>query len=179
MKQTETFAVVLDFLPHGHPFEERRLPVAQVIGEKHFSLLEVIPKKGIHLIPGQRVYIGEEKREEIHHVKGRVRVRNLTRTASAELEIVIGDIIDNNENDYVNFFNKSIPITTRLHQLELLPGIGKKHMWKIIEERRYEPFKDFKDLKERVELLPNPRQAIVKRIIEELDESDKYSLFTF
>ena len=120
MRQSEEFALVLDFLPHGHPFEEKRIPVAQVIGEKHFSLLEVIPKKGVFLIPGQKVYIGDEKREEIHHVKGRIKVRNLTRTARAELEMVIGNIIDDNEGDYVTFFNKSIPITTRLHQLELL-----------------------------------------------------------
>jgi putative nucleotide binding protein len=92
--------------------------------------------------------------------------------------MVVGNIVDASVNDYIAFFNKSIPITTRLHQLELLPGIGKKHMWKIIEERRYEPFKDFDDLKSRVELLPNPRQAIIKRIVEELDDTDKYNLFT-
>jgi putative nucleotide binding protein len=51
-------------------------------------------------------------------------------------------------------------------------------MWKIIEERRYEPFKSFKDLQERVELLPDPKQAVIKRILEELGESDKYKLFT-
>ena len=178
MKYAEEFAMVLDFLPHGHLSEERRIPVAQVIGEKHFSLLEVIPKKGVFLVPGQRVYIGDEKREEVHHVKGRVKVRELTHTARAELERVIGEIVDTNVQDYINFFNRAIPITTRLHQLELLPGIGKKHMWKIIEERRYEVFKDFDDLKGRVELLPDPRQAIIKRIVEELDDTDKYKLFT-
>ena len=179
MKVTEDFAIVLDFLPNGHPFEERRIPVAQVLGENHFSLLEVIPKKGVFLSPGQRVYIGEEKRDEIHHVKGRIPVNKLTHTAKAELDMVIKNIVETNEGRYVNFFNKSIPISTRLHQLELLPGIGKKHMWKIIEERRYEPFKNFEDLKQRVELLPDPKMSIIKRIIEELDDTDKYKLFTF
>ncbi len=179
MKAAESYALVLDFLPNGHPFEESRMPVAQVLGETHFSLLEVIPKKGVFLVPGQKVYIGEDKREEIHHVKGRINVSELTQTAKAELEMVIKNIVEANEQKYVDFFNKSVPITTRLHQLELLPGIGKKHMWKIIEERRYEPFKSFDDLKERVELLPDPKQSVIKRIIEELDNTDKYKLFTF
>lgn len=179
MKAAEDYALVLDFLPHGHPFEERRIPVAQVVGEKHFSLLEVIPKKGVFLIPGQRVYIGEDKRDEIHHVKGRVNVRDLTQTARAELEIVVKNVVELDEAKYIDFFNRAVPITTRLHQLELLPGIGKKHMWKILEERRYEKFKDFEDLKSRVELLPDPKQTIIKRIIEELDNSDKYKVFTY
>ncbi|PIO00334.1 DUF655 domain-containing protein [archaeon CG10_big_fil_rev_8_21_14_0_10_43_11] len=178
MKQTETQAIVLDFLPHGHPFEERRIPIAQVVGLQHFTILEVIPKKDVFLKPGDDVYIGEDKREKIHHVKGRVKIKDLTRTAQAELKSVIEEVVTRDEKKYVDFFNKSGPISTRLHQVELLPGIGKKHMWKIIEERRYEPFESFKDLQERVDLLPDPKQAIVKRILEELDDLDKYKLFT-
>ena len=64
----------------------------------------------------------------------------------------------------------------RMHQLELLPGVGKKHMWEIIEERR-EPFTDFADLKSRVKLLPNPQAVILKRILKELQGGEKYSLF--
>ncbi len=178
MKQTENYAIVLDFLPHGHPFEERRVPIAQVIGENHFTLLEVIPKKDVFLKSGEKVYIGEEKRDQIHHVKGRIRVKDLTTTGRSELKMVIESLVDRDEQKYVEFFNKSGPISTRLHQIELLPGIGKKHMWKIIEERRYDNFKSFKDLQERVELLPDPKQAVIKRILEELDETDKYNLFT-
>ena len=40
------------------------------------------------------------------------------------------------EQDFVLFFNKSISITPKLHMLHLLPGIGKKLMWEILEERR-------------------------------------------
>ena len=64
----------------------------------------------------------------------------------------------------------------RMHQLELLPGVGKKHMWEIIEERR-DPFKDFADLKARVKLLPNPKEVVYKRIIKELSGTEKYNLF--
>lgn len=178
MKPAENYAIVLDFLPHGHPFQERRMPVAQVVGETFFTLLEVTPKKETFLKSGQKVYIGPDRREEVHHVKGRIKVKDLTRTANAELRRVIEEIVLKNEQNYVNFFNKSGPISIRLHQLELLPGIGKKHMKAIIEARLDKPFENFQDMKKRIDLLPEPKELIVKRILEEMDESDKYKLFT-
>ena len=78
---------------------------------------------------------------------------------------------------FVDFFNKARPLTTRMHQLELLPGLGKKHMWQIIEERKGDPFKDFTDLKKRVKLLPDPEKVIFKRIMSEITGKEKYQLF--
>jgi len=64
-----------------------------------------------------------------------------------------------------------------LHQLELLPGVGKRHLWAIITERKKKPFKSFDELKDRVPLLPNPEKLIVKRILGELQDVDKYRIF--
>jgi putative nucleotide binding protein len=51
-------------------------------------------------------------------------------------------------------------------------------MWEILEERKKEPFKSFEDIKNRVKLLPNPKELIVKRILMELEgKEDKYRLF--
>ena len=83
----------------------------------------------------------------------------------------------NNEQRFVEFFNKAQPLSTRMHQLELLPGLGKKHMWEIIEERKGEPFKDFNDLKKRVKLMPDPEKVIMKRILQELDGTEKHNIF--
>lgn len=59
-----------------------------------------------------------------------------------------------------------------------MPGIGKKHMWEIIEERQREPFKSFEDLKQRVKGgLPDPVKMIAKRIVDELQDKDRYKLF--
>ena len=66
----------------------------------------------------------------------------------------------------------------RMHQLELLPGLGKKHMWEIIMARKAKPFENFEDLKNRVKLLPDPKQTVVKRIISELEGKEKYQIFT-
>jgi putative nucleotide binding protein len=174
----DEYAIVLDFLPHGHGFGKPE-PIAQVIGTKYFSLLEVVPRKGVVLKPEDEVYIGEGKREEIDHIKRRINYEALTAFAKSELPHIVEKLVEKNEERFVEFFNKAQPITTRLHQLELLPGIGKKHMWGILEERKKEPFKSFEDLKNRVKLLPDPKSTVVKRILLELEgKEDKYRIFT-
>jgi putative nucleotide binding protein len=82
-----------------------------------------------------------------------------------------------NETKFVEFFNKSAPLTTRMHQIELLPGVGKKHMWEIIEERKDKPFESFADIKKRVKLMPDPAKAVAKRILAEIEGKEKHRLF--
>lgn len=177
----EEHAIVLDFLPHGHPFDtrpmHRKMPVAQAIGKDHFILLELVPKKGVTLQPNEVVYMGEGKRDKIHHIVGKISLDKLTQTAKGELEYVIKELVQKNEERFIKFFNEAMPINMRRHQLELLPGIGKKHMWQIIEERKKKPFKSFEDIKKRVKLLPDPEKAVTKRIFAELNNEDKYKLF--
>lgn len=180
-KVKEEYAIILDFLPNGYPFDKRpihkKTPVAQAIGTQHFTMLELVPKKGIFLQPYSNIYIGEGKREHIHHIMGRLTLSKLTGTARSELNFVIDDIIKKNEKDIIDFFNKAQPLSTRMHQLELLPGVGKKHMWQIIEERKGEPFKSFDDIKKRVKLLPDPKKTVMRRILSELEGKEKYNLF--
>jgi putative nucleotide binding protein len=175
----EEEAIVLDFLPHGYAYEKANIKtsIAQALGIAHLSILELIPKKDVYLQPQQKVYIGDGKREEIHHIKGKIEISKLTSTAKAELKHAIEKMVEDNQSRFVEFFNKAQPLSMRMHQLELLPGLGKKHMWEIIEKRKEKPFVDFKDLQERVKLLPNPKQVIVKRILSELEGKEKYSLF--
>ena len=101
-----------------------------------------------------------------------------------ELEYAIKDIVISREEEFVNFFNNSGPVNTRLHQLELIPGIGKKYMWEIIEEREKKPFESFEDISERVPSLSDPVGMLVNRVKQELDTTtvkkgkQKYYLFT-
>ena len=176
----EEKAIVLDYLEHGYPFEQGAMKssIVQAIGFTHLTILELIPKKGVQLQPYQEIYIGEGKREEIHHIKGRIPIEKLTSTARNELPHVVEEIVSKDETRFINFFNKAQPLTMRMHQLELLPGLGKKHMWEIINARKEKPFESFEDLKNRVKLLPDPKQAVVKRIVAELEGKEKYRLFT-
>src|SRR3989344_9088134 len=95
----EEQAIILDFLPYGYPFEEGALktPIAQALGTTHLTLLELVPKKGVFLQPYKEVYIGEGKREEIHHIKGRIGLDKLTTTARNELPHVIEKQVDLDE----------------------------------------------------------------------------------
>jgi len=182
MHEKEENVVVLDFLPNGYPFDNRpshlKTPIAQAIGRNKFILLEIVPKKGVFLQPYEEVYIGEGKREKIHHINGKLTFDKLTSTARSELKYVIKDLVEKDPSKFVEFFNAAQPMTTRMHQLELLPGLGKKHMWEIIDERDNEPFKDFSDIKKRVKLMPDPEKAIIKRITMEIQGEEKHRVFT-
>ncbi len=181
-KKLEDYAYVLDFLPYGHPEDKRpihkREPLAQLVGENHFTLLEVSVKKDASPLIMDRLYIGKGERDVVNKIKRKLRYEELTPAAKSELPYVLEHIIKQNEERFVEFFNKAESITTKLHQLELLPGIGKKTMWAIIEERKKEPFKSFDDIVSRVRIT-HPAKLIASRIIYELKTPKvKYRLFT-
>lgn len=147
------------------------------LGEKFFSLLEVIVKEKVQVKPKEKLYIGEGKREEVKYIKGRARYDELTSYAKDVLEEIVNELVSKDEKRFVDFFNRAGPLTTRFHSLELLQGIGKKHLWGVIEERKKKSFQSFKDLQERVEMLADPKKMIVKRIIDELEGKDRHRLF--
>ena len=177
----EENTIILDFLPNGYALDERpmymKTPIAQALGKEHFVLLELVPKKGVHLQLYEEVYIGEGKRDKIHHIVGKIPLSKLTRTAKSELEFIIKDIVKKNEKRFIDFFNNARPLSTRMHQIELLPGVGKKHMWEIINAREEKPFESFDDIKKRVKLIPNPEKLIIRRILQELEGIEKHRFF--
>jgi len=179
-KRYEEHAYVLDYLPHGRPGARpsyRAGALVQVIGEEFFTLLEAIVKEGVVLKPYDRVYVGKELRQEITYIMGRISYEELTSTAKLELPTAMEKIVLNRERWFINFFNTAQAITPRMHALELIPGIGKKYMWQIINEREKSSFKSFEDLQQRANI-PSPAKLIVKRILEELSGESKYRLFT-
>jgi len=176
----EDYGIVLDYLPSGKPTDIRREPVAYLVGEKFFTLLEVTVKRDAELSVQSRVYIGKEleMRKEIERIKGRIEYSQLTSGAKNELKAIVKILVKTRENEFVNFVNKCGPVTIRQHQLELLPGIGKKHLDDIIREREAKPFENFDDLSKRVPHLTNPMEIFTERIIKELSGSERYYLFT-
>lgn len=180
-RQREEIVIVLDFLVNGYATDRTpmhlKTPIVQAIGTNNFTILELVPKKGVHLQPFDKVYIGEEKREQIHHINGKIPFEKLTSTAKSELEHAIKNIVEMNEQKFVEFFNKAQPINTRMHTFELLPGIGKKHMNEIVEQRRDTPFESFADINSRVKLMQDPVKVIVKRILLEIENDEKHYLF--
>lgn len=181
MRRKEEHAIVLDYLPNGYHSDKRpmhmKTPIAQALGKEHFTLLELVPKKGIFLQPYEEVYIGEGKREKVHHIVGKLQVEKLTETAKSELDFAVKELVEKNQKRFIDFFNNAGPLTTRMHQLELLPGLGKKHMWEILDARKEKPFESFSDIKKRVNLMPDPEKAIIRRIMAELEGKEKHRIF--
>jgi len=182
-ERKEENAVVIDVLPMGYVSDQRptykREPVVQAVGVDQFKLLELIPKPGVDIQLYDRVYIGDAEREKIERVKRRIGYDDLTATAKLELPFVVEQIVRENEPRFVDFFNKSVPITPKFHMLHLLPGIGKKLMWEIIEQRGKKPFESFADISGRIKSIPHPDRMIVNRILHEIEDPDeKYHVFT-
>lgn len=171
-------AIVLDYLEHGRVSERRGEAVAEVVGTEYFSILEVVLRDDVDVESGDEVYIGEGKRDKVKYIKESLDIGELTATAKDELEVQVENLIESNEEKFIKFFNKSGPVSPRMHQLEALPGVGKKHMWEVIDERKAEEFKSLDDLKERVPLLPEPEGMLKERILNELRGDTKHYLFT-
>jgi putative nucleotide binding protein len=118
----------------------------------------------------------------VHHIIRKLNYKDLTSTAKVELDFTLEKLVKEKEPAFVKWFNECGSLTTRLHRLELLPGVGKKHMWEITETRKSH-FKSYDDIAKRVKLLPEPQKLITKRIIWELQGEDdkkkqiKYKIF--
>ena len=175
-----TTAVVLDFLPRGRPEDDRpqyqKSPVAFAVGEDDFRLVEIALTDDAGVNIGDRVEI-DPPGENVEALRD-VDYDALSSTAESELEYAVNEIIDSDEQRFVDFYNDAQPITTRLHVLNLLPGIGKKLRNNVLDERKRKPFESFEDVEERVSGLHDPRGVLVERIMEELQEEDlKYRIF--
>ena len=177
-ERREENAVVLDYMVSGKSHSGRSEPVAQIMGEEYFTLLEAVPKEGAVMKAGDKVYIGREERDKISLIKTRITYNELTQTAKNELPNAIMKIITEHEAKFVALFNTAGPINIREHSLELLPGIGKKHLEAILKARNEKKFESFKDINERVALMQEPAKLIKDRIVEELMGTGRFYLFT-
>lgn len=174
----EDYAYILDYLAQGASggnFSKRE-PICYAVGDEEFKLFELVPKAGAQVDIGVRTYIGKdsatEKRDIIDHVKRRINYNDLTNNAQAELEYAVSDIVNAKQSRFIRFFNEAEGISMRKHMLEELPGLGKKSMNAILDERKKGDFKDFADLAERTGV-KNPEKLIVARIMLEISDPDR------
>ena len=176
----EEYAYVLDVLAEGRPDSKRRFrrePVVYGLGIEEFKIFDMKPVPGATINIGDRCYIGKEteERTQIDHVRARVIYRELTHTAQSELGFVLDEIVRENEEKFIQFYNHAGPISRRYHSLELIPGLGKKTMNLIVKSR---PYTGFREMEEKIPNFRNPEKYISQRIENEIKETDqKYRLF--
>ncbi len=176
-ERKEDYSYVLDFLPKGKSSSGKSDPIAQIMGERWFTLLEATTKPNAILNIGEKVYIGSGERDKIMLIKTRIQYSELTQAAKNALNNIILNIIKENEKRFVDIFNNAASINIRQHSLELLPGIGKKHLTTILKERNIKKFESFADLSSRVSLLQDPMKLISERIVTELEGNQRFYLF--
>ena len=173
----DEYAIILDIIEDNSKSFNKKKDIIQAIGTLTYRLLELVPKDGVYLKVGQKVYIGNDKRDEIQYIKRSLFPNKLSGTAKSELLYAIEDIIEEREEEYVKFFNVAGPITIRKHALELIPRIGKKHLQELLEERKKGEFKSFKDIEERCPYIGDVIKAIAQRIQIEIEGEDDFKFF--
>ena len=131
--------------------------IVQAIGEKHFSLLELAPTRGVAFTLKEKVYIGPDKRDKIYYIIGRLRGEKLTETAKIQLQEFIVQIVGEQEKKFVDFFTNAQASKTRLHQIDILTGFGKKHTDNILTSSQGKAFKSFKCQKSTAGKIPDPK----------------------
>lgn len=171
---------ILDYLPHGDENDRRpihaRKPLIQAIGEKELVLLELIPKEGeVPPMIGAVVTAGGE---DGMRIKKRLLYEDLSRGAKLELPVALEEIMDADTARFMTVFNQPQAMSPRLNTLNLIPGIGEKHMWDIINQGREKPFESFQDIEQRIPTLYDPKQKMIERILRELKGEEKYYLLT-
>ena len=177
--------VILDVLLHGHPEEDKpswtKTPLAQVLTFPDFVLYEVKINKNpdLDLQPEEKdIYEEFLRQNKLREVLKKIDYDDLTHTSKALIQPILEKQILNYEEEFINFFNNSTSITPRMHSLKLLPGIGKKHMWEIINARERQKFVTFQDIADRTSV-SHPVKQLATRIIKELQrEGVKYYLFS-
>ncbi|AXR82680.1 DUF655 domain-containing protein [Natrarchaeobaculum sulfurireducens] len=175
-------AVVLDYLAHGLSDDARpqyeKSPAGYAMRIDDFQLYEVAFDEAVRLTIGSDVVVEPPEERDVVIECQEVEYDDLSSGAKTELEYVVEDLVEEHERRFVDFYNDAQPITLRLHQLNLLPGIGKKLRNGILDERKRKPFESFDELSERVSGLHDPDEIIVERILEELRDDDlKYQTF--
>jgi len=162
-------AIVLDKIKKEIKFKQTQ--VLLCIGNSNFSLLEVISDNPVKIFDSIDT-------EDL--IVRRITYDRLSSDAKKELEKAVEGIVLKNTDRFVNFFNNAKPISLKRHQLDLLPMIGKKHRDAILDRIKNKgKFNTLDEIKE-IEMLPDPTNIIVNRVIEEirLGPDNKYCLFT-
>ncbi len=174
--------VILDLLIHGHPEEDRpswaKTPIAQVLTFPDFVLYEVKANKSSNIqVQEQKTYEEFVNEEKLNDVLKKIDYNDLTSTSKALIQPILEKEVLKYEEEFISFFNNSTSITPRMHALKLLPGIGQKHMWEILNARERQKFGTFQDIADRTSI-SHPAKLIAQRIIKELQRDVKYYIFS-
>ncbi len=169
---------VIDFYPQGKSLSRKNWdaynPLVVVISSDSFDFFDVSVVNESKFQVGQ--FFDFSKSRRITKKITRIGYNELSDSAVDILPSIIQKIVVSTEPRFIKFLNESQPLTTQMHQLQLIPGIGNKRLWQILEARKKKPFTSFEDFSVRTGI-SDPLSLFVNRIIQEMEGSEKYSLF--
>jgi len=151
--------------------------LAYAVSVDRFTLYELNLSEDADISILDRVKIRPDFEEGIK--RGReVDYGDLSDGARSELDYVVEDIVDEDEQRFVDFYNEAQPISLRLHQLNLLPGIGDKLRDNILDERKRSGPSRASRTSRSASTASTAREIIIERILDEMQEDDlKYHNF--
>ena len=114
---------------------------ARVLDHQPSGMIQGISEKGLHLVrirspagatthqPGTQVEL------ESVHVLGMTRHRDLSSISQSVLHGVVKNILTDNPEVCLSFYNRARNLTLKMHAFQLLPGIGKSKAISMAEIR--------------------------------------------
>jgi hypothetical protein len=111
-KRYEEYAYVLDFMPKARSkiVKNREGTIVQAVGEEYFTLLELLVFDDASFKIGERIYVGEEKRDKILSVLGKLSADDLTERAKESLrnKNIPAQIINKRIKHFQNLINEQL-----------------------------------------------------------------------
>ena len=174
----ESSAYVLDVRMRSRStlFRGREGTIITAIGDRRFTLLELLGSPGERFQVGERLDISRDGRDRVTAVLGKLEHSRISATAAEEMRRVVAGVVESDEARFVEYVNRAGLVTAQVHALSMLPGVGKAVMKAILEQRATREFASYQDIESRTGWR-DPSENICRRIQDELEGRTGTCLF--
>lgn len=174
----ETYAYVLDVRTRSRStlFRGREGTIIIALGDRRFTLLELLGTAGERFEVGERLDISRDGRDRVTAVLGKLEYSRISAAAIEELRRVVAGVVESGEARFVEYVNRAGLVTAQVHALSMLPGVGRAAMKAILEQRAAREFTSYQDVESRTGWR-DPAESICRRIQDELEGRTGTCLF--
>lgn len=174
----ETHAYVLDVKTRSRSalFRGREGTILTALGDKRFTLLELLGSPGKRFEVGERLDISRDGRDRVLAVLGKLEYSRISTAATEELSVVVRQIVEAAEERFAGYVSHAGLVTAQVHALSMLPGVGKAVMKSILDQRAIREFEGYADIEARTGWR-DPAENIYRRIQDELEGRTGTCLF--
>ena len=143
-----------------------------VVTEPNMHVIRLKPKPNTELqATGSRIYMGADvsKKDIVEDILGFARIRDLSTRASAELPVVLQQMIESSPDVFIqDFFNRAGSLNLKMHAFELLPGVGNKKAIEMVQKRGRVGWDTFESLNQDCAI--DAPELLAKRFVSEIED---------